>query len=187
MNPIKFSASGTPRPQPRPRLVKGRVVSVADANAKRWIVTVERAARLALDAHGVAGEPLDVTMVFRMPTKAKDRWGKPHTFRPDADNLAKLALDSMMRAGLIKDDSSVSSLVIKKTWAQEAGADFVVSIDSSVAPCAPYIEPPGWLAVSADAYLGSDHPKASWGKCGGIKKGTTRKNRPFWPFFSISA
>jgi hypothetical protein len=50
-----------------------------------------------------------------------------------------------MRAGLIKDDSSVSSLVIKKTWAKEAGADFVVSIDSSVAPCAPYIEPPGWV------------------------------------------
>ena len=145
MNPIKFSAQGTPRPQPRPRLVRGRVVSVADANAKRWIVLVERAARLALDAHGLAGGPLDVTMVFRMPTKAKDRWGKPHTFRPDADNLAKLALDAMMRAGLLKDDSSVSSLVIKKTWSKEAGADFVISVDSSVAPCAPHIEPPGWV------------------------------------------
>ena len=145
MNPIQFSASGTPRPQPRPRLCKGRVVSVADANAKRWIVTVERSARQAFLAHGVAGEPLDVLMIFRMPTPKDDRWGKPHTFRPDADNLAKLALDAMMRAGLIKDDSSVSSLVIKKVWANDGGAHFMLSIDSSVAPTVPYIEPPGWV------------------------------------------
>lgn len=145
MNPIQFSASGTPRPQPRPRLVKGRVVSVADANAKRWIALVERSARNAHSSHGVAGEPIDVSMLFRMPTPKKDRHGKPHTFRPDADNLAKLALDAMMRAGLIKDDSSVSSFSVRKVWSDKGGADFVLSIDSSVAPSVPYVEPPGWV------------------------------------------
>lgn len=64
-----------------------------------------------------------------MPTKDKTRWGQPHTFRPDADNLAKLVLDAMMKAGLLADDSIVSSLLVRKTWAQEGGLVATIKLD----------------------------------------------------------
>ena len=145
MTPITFSANGTPRPQPRPRLARGRVVSVADANAKRWIATVESSARLALAGTAKATGPLRVDMLFRMPTKEKPRHGKPHTFRPDSDNLAKLALDAMMRAGLIADDATVSHLEIRKVWCADAGADFVVSVDGGMPSHSTALPPPDWV------------------------------------------
>lgn len=145
MSSLTFSVKGTPRPQPRPRLARGRVVSVADANAKRWINAVECAARLALPGKGKADGPLDVAMVFRMPTPKKERHGLPHTHRPDADNLAKLALDAMMRAGLIGDDSFVSFLSIRKVWSPDAGADFVISSDLRDARKDNAMPPPDWV------------------------------------------
>ena len=77
-----------------------------------------------------------------MPTKEKSRWGTPHTFRPDADNLAKLALDAMMKAGLMADDSIVSSLLIRKTWAQEGGLTATIKQDSRPQP---YQDRPDWI------------------------------------------
>ena len=126
---IAFSVEGIPRPQPRPRFVKGRVIACADANAKRWIASVEEVARQAQPFSGELGSALSVILVFRFPTKDKTRHGKPHTFRPDADNMAKLILDCMMRAGLTGDDSTVSSLCIRKTWAIDAGVDVLVLED----------------------------------------------------------
>jgi Holliday junction resolvase RusA-like endonuclease len=78
-----------------------------------------------------------------MPTKEKSRWGQPHTFRPDADNLAKLALDAMMKAGLMADDSIVSSLMIRKTWAQEGGLTATIKQDTR----SPSFQPdrPDWV------------------------------------------
>lgn len=145
MTPITFSAQGTPRPQPRPRLARGRVVSVADPNAKRWIATVQSAARQALLVHPKATGPLKVEMLFRMPTPKADRHGTPHTARPDTDNLAKLALDALMRAGLIGDDSAVSTLKAKKIWSKDAGADFVISSDAGMACQSSALPPPEWV------------------------------------------
>jgi Holliday junction resolvase RusA-like endonuclease len=145
MEPITFSVTGTPRPQPRPRLARGRVVSTADQNARRWISLVEASARSALAAKGQAPSPVDVTMRFRMPTPKAARHGSPHTFVPDADNLAKLALDAMVRVGLIPDDSSVSRLLVQKVWDKAGGADFVIGVDQSVAPAVPPVLPPAWV------------------------------------------
>jgi Holliday junction resolvase RusA-like endonuclease len=80
-----------------------------------------------------------------MPTRHKDRHGKPHTSVPDTDNLAKLALDAMVRVGLISDDSKVSSLSVQKIWAREPGADFVVSPDLPVPIQTPALPPPDWV------------------------------------------
>jgi len=142
---LTFSVSGIPRPQPRPRFVKGRVVSAADANAKRWIVAVEAMAKQAKPFAGELGSALSVVLVFRFPTKAADRLGKPHTFRPDSDNLAKLVLDCMMRAGLIGDDASVSSLSIRKTWASDAGVDVLVLEDCRLPIANVSLALPSWL------------------------------------------
>lgn len=84
-------------------------------------------------------------MGFDMPTKDKKRWGLPHTLRPDADNLAKLVLDCLMRAGLFDDDAAVSCLVVRKTWegVSLAGVSLTVAPDRRVS--LPAASPPVWL------------------------------------------
>jgi Holliday junction resolvase RusA-like endonuclease len=42
---------------------------------------------------------------------------KPHTVKPDIDNLVKLVLDAMTKAGFWKDDSQVVILKAEKRWA----------------------------------------------------------------------
>ena len=142
--PIVLDVQGVPRPQPRPRFVRGRVISTADANAKRWIATVEAGARGLVEMKGKQSGPLAIAIGFRFPTRDKARHGKPHTFRPDVDNLAKLILDSLMRAGLIDDDACVSSLAVQKTWDETGRA--VVWIEPDVREDTPQTHPPRWLA-----------------------------------------
>lgn len=142
---ILLTVKGTPRPQPRPRFVRGRVVSTADANARRWKASVEAAARQAVKDHGQLSGPLSVSLGFEMPTQDKKRHGLPHTMRPDSDNLAKLVLDALMSAGLIGDDSAVSLLTVRKTWAASplAGVSLAVEPDRRVS--LPAASPPAWL------------------------------------------
>jgi Holliday junction resolvase RusA-like endonuclease len=143
---IMLSVEGTPRPQPRPRLARGRVVSTADANAARWKATIQEAAKVALEGHGPLAGPLAVGMEFTFATPKHDRHDKPHTHVPDADNLAKLALDAVVKAGLVKDDSAVSCLVVRKTWAKDAGMVMTLSEDKRVVlPEPPVDDHPRWV------------------------------------------
>lgn len=143
---IMLSVEGTPRPQPRPRLARGRVVSTADANAAKWKATIQDAARVALQGHGPVAGPLSVGMEFTFATPKKDRHNRPHTFVPDVDNLAKLALDAVVKAGLVKDDSAVSCLVVRKTWAKAGGMVMTLSEDRRVVlPEPPVDDHPRWV------------------------------------------
>jgi Holliday junction resolvase RusA-like endonuclease len=81
-----------------------------------------------------------------MPTNDKKRWGLPHTLRPDSDNLAKLVLDSLMRAGLFKDDSAVSCLVARKTWSPSPLAGVAITIGPDRRVSLPQPTGPAWLA-----------------------------------------
>ena len=145
MQAITFSVPGIPRPQPRPRFVKGRVISTADANAKRWICAVESVAKQAKPYAAELGKALSVVLVFRFSSKDKARLDKPHTARPDADNLAKLVLDSMMRSGLIGDDSAVSHLSVRKVWSDEAGLDVLVMNDGELTFKPSGLTAPTWM------------------------------------------
>lgn len=132
---VQLFVPGTPRPQPRPRFAKGRVVSTADPLAARWTKACEFAASMTISHLGGAGmiphylgakkEPLKVELFFMFPAQRrdKDRYGKPHTRTPDADNLAKLVLDAFVRKGLVPgDDSRVCELYVKKEWCRVADA-----------------------------------------------------------------
>ena len=146
MDIVLLNVEGTPRPQPRPRFVKGRVISTADANAKRWKHLVQSAAQSAAQAHGqIQGEAVAVVMRFDLPTPKVERHGLPHTFRPDADNLAKLALDAVMLAGLLKDDAAVSTLVVTKTWAAQGGMIMTLHQDDRTQSNIPPNRIPDWI------------------------------------------
>ena len=147
MDIVLLNVEGTPRPQPRPRLCRGRVVSTADDNAKRWKDLVRQTGKLAAEAHGQIQETaVAVVMRFDMPTDKADRYGKPHTFRPDADNLAKLALDAVMDAGLLKDDAAVSTLVVTKTWAAKGALTMTLHLDDRTPTPVPSDRFPDWIA-----------------------------------------
>jgi len=147
MTTIVLNVEGIPRPQPRPRLCRGRVVSTADANARRWQDLVRRAGMVAFEAHGAVEGPLVVCLGFYMPTKDKTRHGQPHTQVPDADNLAKLALDVIVKTGLIPDDRAVSMLVVRKTWSKAAGMCMTIAPDRRINLPAPAEDdaPPRWM------------------------------------------
>ena len=146
MDIVLLNIEGNPRPQPRPRLCRGRVVSTADANARRWKDLIRSAGKMAAEAHGQIKAPaVAVVMRFDMPTPKADRHGLPHTFRPDADNLAKLALDAVMDAGLLADDASVSTLVVTKTWAGKGGLTMTLHLDDRTPPPVPASRFPDWI------------------------------------------
>ena len=137
MQPIMLEIDGIPRPQPRPRFVRGRVISCADAHAKRWIAAVEAKARGLRHQDGPLKGGLFVGLSFTFPAGAKRQEGEAHTSRPDADNLAKLVLDCLMRAGMIGDDAIVSQLLIRKSYGAKPGVLIYLNEDKRSSRPAP--------------------------------------------------
>jgi len=70
-------------------------------------------------------EPLDGTLSVEI-TWAFERKGQSDfewkNTRPDLDNLAKLLLDEIVRAGIIADDARVVELILRKLWVKERDA-----------------------------------------------------------------
>lgn len=161
---IVVSMGGTPRPQPRPRFVGGRVISTASRKAKGYATALERRAREAVANLGggdavkaaFAGHALALRLLLSFYTPDTTRWGKPHTIRPDADNCAKLVTDCLMRAGALGgDDSRVASVTVQKVWtAREGFTSIVIDIvdttrKATTRPATPasvtLAAPPAWL------------------------------------------
>ena len=77
---------------------------------------------------------LRVECLFAMPvswSKAKraKHHGKPHTQKPDGDNVAKAVMDGLTAAGVWPDDAVVWSLEIRKVWAVQ-GYCTILAVDS---------------------------------------------------------
>lgn len=118
---------GTPRPQPRARHVGGgRVVSLADKNAKLWKARVMAALMEARKGAARVDRACSLWCVAMFATPKADRWGKHHTFRPDKDNLEKLVMDAMTKAGTLKDDSLICDGAMRKVWAERAGMSIML-------------------------------------------------------------
>jgi Holliday junction resolvase RusA-like endonuclease len=56
---------------------------------------------------------------------------RPMYRRPDADNLVKLLLDSLQRAGWFLDDGQISTLVIKKRRGPKVGMRLILERDET--------------------------------------------------------
>ena len=62
--------------------------------------------------------PLAITVTFNLPTNHAKRWGLPHVFRPDVDNLQKGVFDALH--GICwKDDCQIATLMCEKRWAEQ--------------------------------------------------------------------
>lgn len=155
---LVFSVPGTPRPQPRPRFVGGRVVSTASRGAKLWRLAVERAVRLAVLNSGRAKPLFDgavrigMVFTFQPPASQGRRVDTPHIHKPDGDNLAKLVMDVMEAEGVFKNDSQAGHLEPVKWWGRTPGVAVIVEDCSEVrrAPTSAASAPPDWLRAGSD-------------------------------------
>lgn len=119
---LRAYIAGQPRPQPRARFVNGRVVSTANKRAKVWKNAVVLALRRALQGRDRIDRPVGLWCEASFPAPNKpERWGKPHGFKPDADNCEKLVADSLTKAGVIKDDALICEGSFRKVWAERGG------------------------------------------------------------------
>lgn len=125
---------GVPRPQPRARFVNGRVVSTASKNAQVWKNRVMGALVGARKGAALIDRPVAMFARAMFSTKDKRRWGKPHTNRPDKDNLEKLVLDAMVKAGTLKDDSLVYDGGTSKWWAERDGMSIMLLESGEAVP-----------------------------------------------------
>ncbi|WP_322893489.1 MULTISPECIES: RusA family crossover junction endodeoxyribonuclease [unclassified Yoonia] len=121
---LEITARGHPRPQPRPRFVKGRVVSTLGELPLEWRAKVSSAIKRDMRRTPEWPFGCKLELIFVMPTKDKKRHGKSHLMRPDTDNLAKLVMDVLEERGALpRGDADVCDLNVVKIWgsADQAG------------------------------------------------------------------
>lgn len=134
-------------------MVRGRVVTTTKPKEKLWRLAVERAAREAVANRGdpvpLFTGPVRVTLrfTFEPPATERQRIGQPHTHKPDKDNLEKLVLDAMQRAGIFKDDGQVAQGPVEKWWGERAGVVVLAEPIDAPRAQAPIEadDPPAWL------------------------------------------
>ena len=152
-----FTIRGQPRPKQSARWVNGRARAVTETNAttKAWALQVRRAAGEVVadmrthDPVLFEGDALAVRLVFTIGTDDPARQGRPHTAKPDADNLAKLVLDELGKAGMLPDgDQAVADLDVRKRWGRKTDAGCIVRVDAVGAQSvAEGVLTPPWLGV----------------------------------------
>ena len=139
---IELFVQGEPKPQQRPRVsVRGGrgFAYNADSQAmKDWKQALD-AALYEISDRGIDG-PVEVTLRFSLPRpRSHYRTGKfshllkdsapgDHQSRCDIDNISKVVLDKITRAGIWIDDSQVISLTASKRWSdcQSGGCEITI-------------------------------------------------------------
>lgn len=77
-------------------------------------------------------EPVQVTLRMTFPYRKSEPkrnqvpGGIPHTSRPDVDNLSKIWLDCLTKAGFLRDDSLACSLWCMKRWGGTPGVQIEI-------------------------------------------------------------
>jgi len=141
---LELDIYGDPKGQPRPRAFTRKmgarfVAGVYDSDvADEWKAAVDAAidAKKWLPQIGAATATLHFW--FKRPkshfnSKGILRQSAPvlHIQKPDADNLAKLVLDRLTKAGVWSDDSVVIMLTVTKGWAGDRAPGCRAIIDTT--------------------------------------------------------
>lgn len=128
---LSISVPGKPQGAKRHRAARrgSRVVTFHDAD---HLDAEERIRRVAAHAwhgstHPADRPPLDrpvaieITTWHARPARMRRRkdagsWPVPYTGKPDADNVAKLVMDALTKAGVWTDDTRVADLVVRRRY-----------------------------------------------------------------------
>ena len=129
---VKLYVRGNPVAQPRAKAVNrgNRAGIYTPTTADGWKTLVSLAIRDLPRREG--GSMLWLRFVFQRPASHYGAKGlrasapELHEKRPDADNLAKSTMDSMVDAGFLADDKHVVGLFTTKEWGTEAGCHITI-------------------------------------------------------------
>jgi len=119
---VRFHVMGVPAPKgsktamPNGRLIEGSSPA-GRARLRDWTsATVSEASRCALSLSGPIDSPVRLQAVFRLPMpRSRPKWMRargeyPSTVKPDLDKLIRSLGDSMVAAGLLRDDNLICDL-----------------------------------------------------------------------------
>lgn len=136
MTPLRFIVPGPPKVKMRHRTSvrfgKSHVYN-PDANtlAQRSIATealAEIARRKLQGLMFMDGQPVKMKLVAYFGTDKEKRHGRPHTFKPDIDNVVKLYKDAL-KGVVYRDDCQVAVLEAAKLWVPTCQAGVRVQIE----------------------------------------------------------
>ena len=125
MRSLAFQVFGDPVPQGSKRAVihrsTGRAVVFDDNSGglRSWRSQIVDAARAELNGEAPDLGPVRVTLMFFLRQPKRPKAPVPIT-KPDVDKLARAVLDGMTDAGVIRDDSQVTTLTARKRYTTEA-------------------------------------------------------------------
>ena len=131
MRSLAFQVFGDPVPQGSKRAfvvkrvvgrqVKPQAVVVDDnrVSLKTWRSAIVDAARAELNGEAPELGPVRITLMFFLRQPKRPKASVPIT-KPDVDKLARAVLDGMTDAGVIRDDSQVTTLTARKRYTTEA-------------------------------------------------------------------
>lgn len=128
MQDLSYEVYGQPQPQGSARSFVtrgGRAVVTSDNSQLRpWRDTVTWAARDALNKHPGRSsfpwtEPVELTLRFwvHRPASARKTVDVYPTSPPDLDKLVRAVGDSLVNAGVLKDDAQICDIVTRKRYA----------------------------------------------------------------------
>ena len=126
---IGFHCPFDPRGKGRPRLGRGRTYT--DAKTVAFEKAVGFQARAQMRGAPLTG-PLKITITcaFEMPRswskkKRAALAGRPHTQKPDADNVLKAIADALN--GIVyADDKQLAIMTVEKRWAERGGFGVII-------------------------------------------------------------
>ncbi|MEY8565172.1 RusA family crossover junction endodeoxyribonuclease [Corynebacteriaceae bacterium 7-707] len=126
-----FFVPGTPRPQGSKRHVGGGRMVEQSKHLPAWRQALIVAARFAHHGDPITG-PVTVRaeFVFPRPKSLKDRPAPPHTSAPDTDKLQRAVGDALEQAGVIANDSQITTWFPHKRRArpgEDPGAHITVT------------------------------------------------------------
>lgn len=123
---LTMTMGGNPKAKPRGRAIPGRRRPVSlTGGAKRYASALTaRACVAVLDLGGAdairaawGGLAIRVDIIATFSTAKAERWGAPHTHKPDKDNIEKMILDCLAKAGALGgDDARVADGATRKVW-----------------------------------------------------------------------
>lgn len=131
--PFELVVYGTPAPQGSKQFLgfrksaKGRmkagtaILAEMSKRNKPWRKAVEAEAKVAWGHETAIDAPVFVTMVFTLPkpvSAPKRRKTYPQG-RPDLSKLARSCEDSLVSAGILKDDSRIIGMSLAKVYPSE--------------------------------------------------------------------
>jgi len=126
---VSFTVPGEPRPQPRTKAraffnakTGKHIAQVYNPKGKSsdYRARVSHEAALAMRGTQLIDGPLAMNLVFVLTKpKAKPKYKKWVTVRPDFDNYVKAALDAM-QAIVFKDDAQVCRVYVEKRYPNDS-------------------------------------------------------------------